>query len=669
MRFLTRGRLFTVVIIVALLAVNVVALRWSSHLFSAKHERSLLRYGDRAPTLKGKSLIRKKTVELATNKRTNLILYFSSLQSLGSSTELVKYAEILWKRHKNDGLGVAAIVQKDITDLQALVDQSLISYDVIVDENRKLQEQFGLQPNENGVFVFDQQGLCRFSTRRPVSAKDLRQLVDIEFLAVDPLKRRQETETTLKKNQLLGPLPLVDARSLATTSLDQLRTAAPVHYIFFTAHCSVCSLPHYLQDFQKFRREQLKEDDQVILVFDFNFARTDVVKQLGISGIDTPAYIANQQLPELEYTDPGRPSAEQTVAVVQTDAQRSVLNIAPLNSLIDEPNEARVSPAKLAARPTTPRAAYEEMFSHIQFAAYDVATHKGKYFLSDFEGNRILVVKENLELETDFGRIGSGPGRVFRPGFLDVGPDGTIFVEDGGNERIVKFDQSGKYLGELRAGDHDGLAVGTQNELYLGQPQNGHLITVYSSSGKKLRSFGPLKKFSDVYGPSARDKDDPFKIAFNRVRLSTDREGNLYVSFMLTPLIQKYSPDGTLLFERRLEAPQIDQLMEAIQKKKHIATHGDGADARIVALDAVVDPVNGNIMVPLVNGSIYLADRNGNKITLIEPTWTRRRDGSFYPFVAGLGAKGELLVTPFPPKYWYRLVIAADSLNALAKGD
>jgi hypothetical protein len=130
---------------------------------------------------------------------------------------------------------------------------------------------------------------------------------------------------------------------------------------------------------------------------------------------------------------------------------------------------------------------------------------------------------------------------------------------------------------------------------------------------------------------------------------------------MLTPLIQKYSPEGKLLFERRLEGPELDRLMEAIQKRKYIATRGDGADARIVALDPVVDSANGNIMVPLVDGSIYLADREGGKISLLRPTWTRRGDDTFYPFVAALGAKGELLVTPYPPKRWYRLVIYHDN--------
>jgi hypothetical protein len=219
----------------------------------------------------------------------------------------------------------------------------------------------------------------------------------------------------------------------------------------------------------------------------------------------------------------------------------------------------------------------------------------------------------------------------------------------------------GSYLGELPLNNYEGLAVGSNNELYLGQPEEGHIITVYSSSGKKLRSFGQLKKFSEMNGTEFVDKDEPFKFAINRVRLSTDSAGNLYVSFTLTPLLQKYSPNGDLLFERRLEGPEIERLKTAVQKRKYITSPVEGpADGRIIALDPVIDPTTGNILVPLVDGSIYVADAEGKRVKFLRPHATQASQ-TFYPFVAGLGAKGEFLINPFPPKRWYRLVIPTDS--------
>lgn len=657
MRLLTRGRVVTLVVVGAFLAINVVALRWTSNLFSSKRPVALLRYGAQLPRLKGKTLTDGQAIEFAARNPVNLILYFSIAQPPGFSTELVKYAETLSQRHQRDGLGITVVVQQEIGDLKTLVDHKLVTYDVIVDAGEEIGNQLGLRSGEDGVFVFDNKGACLFSTRRPVSAGDLDQLVSLEVLKQDPFAIAPESAAILEQGKSLGSLSLLDTQSLAPASVDKIRSKAgvPTYFVFFTADCSICSLPQYMEQFRTFRINQLEKDDDAVLVFDFNFSRTDVLQELKKNDIRTPSYLAKEPLPAVEFTDHQYRILERTVAVVKTDEQRKVLQIYPLSSQLAERRT-----VKAPAGETT-GAAYEEMFSNVPLTAYDVATYQGKYFLTDFEGNRLIVINDKMQVERNFGRIGSGPGRVFHPGYLDISSDGTIFVEDGGNERIVKFDQSGKYLGDFRVDAYQGLAVGAQNQLYLGQPEQGNLITVYSSAGKKLRSFGQLKKYSEIYGDASRDKDDPYKIAFNRVRMSTDKDGNLYLSFMLTPLIQKYSPDGELLFERRLEAPEIDRLMEAIQKRRYISTRSDGVDARVVALDPVIDPANGNIMVPLVDGSIYVADREGNKLELLRPKWINRGDGTFYPFIAGLGANGELMATPFPPRRWYRLAMHNDN--------
>jgi hypothetical protein len=51
------------------------------------------------------------------------------------------------------------------------------------------------------------------------------------------------------------------------------------------------------------------------------------------------------------------------------------------------------------SQPDVTDAAYEEMFGHVPPSAYDVATYEGKYFLTDIDDNRLLVVKNNMEVE------------------------------------------------------------------------------------------------------------------------------------------------------------------------------------------------------------------------------------------------------------------------------
>ena len=656
-------RISVAVIAAVLLAINIVAIRWSSGFFRSAHKSALLRYGSVIPTLKGKSLLGKNTVEPATN-RTNLVLYFSSTKAPGLSLELIKYAEIVSRQYGTQGLGVAAIVQENVPELRTLIDHSLIHYDVIVDTDRAIGEKLGLAPDENGTFIFDQQGKCRFSTRRPVSAGDLRQLVAMEFLHIDPFASSGAGQADIEKGKPLGSLSLVDVRSWQQTSLDKIRSGTPKLFIFFTADCSVCSLPAYLEEFARFESRQQADSNPAqttVLVFDFNFSSDDLIQQLKTDKINAPAYIANEELSAV--ADLVRTGAlnDEPVVSVETDAAGTVLNISSLRSLIAKGSDSATTAKPQAAQLNTTSPLYEQVFTDIPLSAYDVAGYDGRYLLTDVKNNRVLVVKGNMEIDREFGRIGSSPGRLLHPGYIDVARDGTIYVNDGGNERIVKFSVAGNYLGEFPLGEFEGLAAGPDNELFVGQPREDHLITVYSSSGKKLRSFGELKKYSEIYGAAFADKDALYKTALNQVRLACDKDGNLFVSFMLIPLMQKYSPDGRLVFERKLEAPEIDRLMQEIQKRKYITANRDGADGRIIALDPVIEPATGNILVPLVDGSIYVADRDGHRLALLRPQMPPQANQIFYPFVAGSGAKGELLLTPFPPKRWYRLVITPSS--------
>ena len=69
--------------------------------------------------------------------------------------------------------------------------------------------------------------------------------------------------------------------------------------------------------------------------------------------------------------------------------------------------------------------------------------------------------------------------------------------------------------------------------------------------------FGKLKLYSDSQGEEFKDQNEKFSNSTNRVRLSVDKDGNILVSFMLIPLIQKYTRNGQLIFEQRLEGPEI----------------------------------------------------------------------------------------------------------------
>lgn len=643
--FLRKHR-WTILIVLLLLIVNVVALRWSSR-FLYNPDEILLRYGARMPSLSGALLNGSGKIQIKQGSPT-LIIYISEAQSLSRTIAVAKYAELISRRYGNEGLQVAAIVRGNVPEIRTLMEHSLLNYSILSDPEGNLGNKLGVSEGESASFWFNTKGECLFSTRRPLNAEDLRQLAEVEFARTNPF--RQEASDQLEKGQPLRDLTLLDARTLAETSLRKIHSQASDLLVFFTADCSVCSLPNYLKKFVAFdqqRRAGSKVSKQAALIFDFNFSQLDVVKQLEQAGVNCPAYIAGEELTEVNnlarhnMTDLG-----QAVAV-EIDERNNVREISPLKEIASEPQSPPAAQVQNTSS-TLPSQefVYEKAFRQSPYSSYDLAAYNGHYYVADLKGNRILELDGAGKVVGEIGGIGSGPGRLLHPGFIDVSSDGTLYVQDGGNERIQRFSADGKYAGEFRASHYEGFAVSPANEVYLGQPENNALVTVYSSTGKKLRSFGQLKKFSEIYGDKFKHKDDLYKIAINRVRLFIDQQGATYVSFMLAPLIQKYDLQGHLLFEVRLEGPEIDRLTRVLLTDtldKYLSISMDGFEERIIALDPVVEPASGNILVLLVDGSIYGADKDGRRLFVSRP----QKDHDFTPYMAGLGTNGEMMVISF----------------------
>jgi DNA-binding beta-propeller fold protein YncE len=77
-------------------------------------------------------------------------------------------------------------------------------------------------------------------------------------------------------------------------------------------------------------------------------------------------------------------------------------------------------------------------------AVTDVAVHKGKVYATD--SYQVVVFSDRGALLNQFGRPGSGPGQLDRPNGIEVGPNGTIYVSDSNNNRIVAFGPDGGML-------------------------------------------------------------------------------------------------------------------------------------------------------------------------------------------------------------------------------
>ena len=110
----------------------------------------------------------------------------------------------------------------------------------------------------------------------------------------------------------------------------------------------------------------------------------------------------------------------------------------------------------------------------------------------------------------------------------------------------------------------DGLALNgigslqfTGDSILLSQPDTGFLITEYSLAGTPIRSFGDLR-------PTGHEDDPALHVALNGGLPVIDPQGGFFFVFQSgEPVFRRYDPYGKLLFERRVQGREIDDVRRA----------------------------------------------------------------------------------------------------------
>lgn len=99
---------------------------------------------------------------------------------------------------------------------------------------------------------------------------------------------------------------------------------------------------------------------------------------------------------------------------------------------------------------------------------------------------------------SSFGSFGDGPGELDEPAGVAIGGDGTAYVADHGNDRVVVFGPDGTFSREFGgvAGDSAGMinrprgiALGSGGHLYVADSWNRR-IDVFAPGGEFLFAFG-----------------------------------------------------------------------------------------------------------------------------------------------------------------------------------
>jgi tripartite motif-containing protein 71 len=173
-----------------------------------------------------------------------------------------------------------------------------------------------------------------------------------------------------------------------------------------------------------------------------------------------------------------------------------------------------------------------------------VVTPKGE----SSESQEVMAVPSPYLLAMVIGKEGNEDGEFSSPTGIALDKDGNIYVADTDNHSIQKFDKTGTFLarwgGEPSSEEGQfyyprGLAVGPDGFLYVADSGNNR-VQKFDLEGNVQKAWG---KFGFAWRGAEMGKFDvPWGV-------TTDAEGNVYVSDTSNARIQKFQPDGQPLLK------------------------------------------------------------------------------------------------------------------------
>ena len=169
----------------------------------------------------------------------------------------------------------------------------------------------------------------------------------------------------------------------------------------------------------------------------------------------------------------------------------------------------------------------------------------GNIYISNSKGGNIHCFNSAGDFLATFGRKGQGPGELLYPTNI-LTTDELIIVQDQGNHKIQIFDKAGKPTGSFKLfKTYRDMVLDRRTKVIYACPMLGdpseNLVDVLSLNGKLLNSFGTPLDFKYKWG------------TMNAGVLTFTESGELIFGFAFLPIIRRYSTDGRLIAEHRLD--------------------------------------------------------------------------------------------------------------------
>ena len=179
----------------------------------------------------------------------------------------------------------------------------------------------------------------------------------------------------------------------------------------------------------------------------------------------------------------------------------------------------------------------------------NLTVHGGELYVPEYFNDRVQVFGFDGSPRRIIGGPGDGPSQFSAPGGVAVAQDGTLFVADFYNQRVLRLRPDGSYIGQWGETGQPAIWAGHFNYPTDAALAADGTLYVADGYGDRIQAFAPDGAFSHKWGgPFAMNIFGPFNGWFTTVTsIAIGPEGNVFVADFYNHRVQKFAPDGTFL--------------------------------------------------------------------------------------------------------------------------